>query len=844
MTKKEITLICFLDHPFTHSPHQGIVNALFEKVDNTYIPIGSGEYNCPTNQVFILNGYDSLESKHTNEIFELKVQETNREVKDGDCQFVSAPEHSSALRSKMICAEIVEHSIPNANDMIIVLDQPPVAKTLFLKGDGELYGPFSCDVVDEADASTSLYECHLSTFTQDIRSADNSKLLTPYHYATLDEALIQNKLHTMSTRMVHTRHFIGDIKQTLNDAESFTDYIGDDEIINKYAGMLAANPAIRNFTKGHRDLIKNQVKSIKQFRQHKNRFERLFDLFDLTDEWSGNRTALMEEFIKSSEGQSILKSYIDENKDDYFKEERERFNESLLNEFNQLSDGIVQLKQQKHDIESEIRAEKEKLKNVENEDFQEKELTKKARESIDASLSEKHQELQALSDSLSELKEKYKQYDTVDKLELQISDLKAVCKYEQKNLDSLKGQKVAIQEEIKDENDELLGKLVSLKPKVDMLSGIMPSEPKQQISFITPANYTVSGYDTSSQQEFIESVYENLASYGRKVDFDDLANVIISLSQNQFTLFSGLPGTGKTSLAKLIGSSIGLENRLLNIPVARGWTSQRDVLGFYNALSQSYVSSSTGLYDMLNQMQSKDDHRVNTPAIVLLDEFNLSQPEHYFSPFLEMADSESSRIIHTGDPQSPQLDIPLHVRFLGTINNDESVQVLTPRMLDRSAVIHFEDQVDASSAQVVLEGKNGITKPTISGDDFIKLFNGNANSVLPDDIKNILDVIIKTLYNDSPEYGSQVIVSYRKIKAISNYYNTASSLMISDRLTAFDFAVVQHIIPLLNGFGDTFGKRLVELLSQLPEGLERSRARLQRIIIRGELNLHTYGAMA
>ena len=179
-----------------------------------------------------------------------------------------------------------------------------------------------------------------------------------------------------------------------------------DEIINKYAGMLAANPAIRNFTKGHRELIRNQVKSIKQFRQHKNRFERLFDLFDLTDEWSGNRTALMEEFIKSSKGQSILKSYINENKDDYFKEERERFNESLLNESNQLSDGIVQLKQQKHDIESEIRAEKEKLKNVENEDFQEKELTKKARESIEASLSEKHQELKALSDSLNELKEK------------------------------------------------------------------------------------------------------------------------------------------------------------------------------------------------------------------------------------------------------------------------------------------------------------------------------------------------------------------------------------------------------------------------------------------------------
>ncbi|WP_410315066.1 AAA family ATPase, partial [Klebsiella pneumoniae] len=69
------------------------------------------------------------------------------------------------------------------------------------------------------------------------------------------------------------------------------------------------------------------------------------------------------------------------------------------------------------------------------------------------------------------------------------------------------------------------------------------------------------------REEIIDSVLDALNKQGRKTDYSTAANILTTISQTQFTLFSGLPGTGKTSLAKMLGNCLGLHNRLLNIPV-------------------------------------------------------------------------------------------------------------------------------------------------------------------------------------------------------------------------------------------------------------------------------------
>ena len=243
-------------------------------------------------------------------------------------------------------------------------------------------------------------------------------------------------------------------------------------------------------------------------------------------------------------------------------------------------------------------------------------------------------------------------------------------------------------------------------------------------------------------------------------------------------------------------------------------------------------------------MQDEVIEKNSAPAIVLLDEFNLSQPEHYFSPFLEMADVESARTIFTGDPSKSELSVPNHLRFLGTVNHDDSVQILTPRMLDRASIIHFDDIVQYGSIVSNLSAIDTIDASSIiSGPQFTELFAATRYT-LPDNIQDIIDNIIKILHDDDPKLGNQVIVSYRKRKAINEYHNVASTLLIERNLYALDYAVCQHVAPLLSGYGEQFGNRLSKLLEAIPDEMEMSRKRIERIITKGELNLFSYGAFA
>lgn len=280
----------------------------------------------------------------------------------------------------------------------------------------------------------------------------------------------------------------------------------------------------------------------------------------------------------------------------------------------------------------------------------------------------------------------------------------------------------------------------------------------------------------------------------------------------------------------------------MNIPVARGWTSSKDVLGFYNALSSSFNSSATGLYDLLTQLNREvEEKQEAAPAICLLDEFNLSQPEHYFSPFLEMSDPESKRIVATGDQEVPYLEIPQYLRFLGTINNDESVQALTPRMLDRASIISFDEIEPDYDLSLNTASSLGVLDITpISGNQFIEAFSAKSLE-LPQDIDRTLKVIIDTLRDDKAEFGTPVNVSFRKVKAIRAYHNVTSSMYIDSRFTALDYAVSQHIIPLLNGYGKNFGQRLEQLKNVIPDEMELSQKMLRRIIDTGEQNMFTYG---
>ncbi|WP_254185845.1 AAA family ATPase [Pantoea sp. B270] len=471
-------------------------------------------------------------------------------------------------------------------------------------------------------------------------------------------------------------------------------------------------------------------------------------------------------------------------------------------------------------------------------------LTDERRKQIEVQITAERNKLDGLMSEVKSLEEKYKKFKEYDKIDEEIKTLENDRDRARDKKKQMEEQVDEVRAKLKENNESLTSRLVKLKPDVDALCGLRPRAEAKHLDYDVVIKERYSSTDIEDiREDFIDTVLENLNKQGRKTDYATAANILTTISQCQFTLFSGLPGTGKTSLAKMLGNCLGLKNRFLNIPVARGWTSSRDIIGFYNALSQSFSPAATGLYELIQHLNYElEENRDAAASIILLDEFNLSQPEHYFSPFLEMADPESKRILNTGNPDKAYLNIPDYLRFLGTINQDESVQALTPRLLDRAAIISFDD-FEQNYDLNVLGAENLLEKApdAISGRKFIEIFKANSLD-MPADIEKILQSVIMTLRDDSPEFGIPVIISYRKIKAIRSYYNVAGPLMsMESKYLGLDYAICQHIIPLLNGYGQGFGKRLEALLMIIPDEMEKSIRMLKRVLNHGNQNMFGYG---
>jgi hypothetical protein len=91
-------------------------------------------------------------------------------------------------------------------------------------------------------------------------------------------------------------------------------------------------------------------------------------------------------------------------------------------------------------------------------------------------------------------------------------------------------------------------------------------------------------------------------------------------------------------------------------------------------------------------------------ALVLLDEMNLARVEYYFSEFLSRLEARPSFEMVADQSRRKDSEIPIDIRglgrdlrvfpshnllFAGTMNDDESTQALSDKVLDRGNVLQF-----------------------------------------------------------------------------------------------------------------------------------------------------------
>jgi MoxR-like ATPase len=832
--QNERRVICAIERGYGSSGSDvGELRAFFEIISpSEIIPINSAILFCETEKVFVTGKFSEFQEKFGEKLFEVTCIPTTFEVREGNCSYVTRLDSCTAIKG-LACCQVFEHVLPDVTKQEVVLPSRPLTKSILICNDDYIYGPFEYSCL--SDDSNGYQRYQIKAITTPINTS-----IPSFHIGKLSSTKYISSLYKKEYQPV----LLGNIKKCFESVE-LIDYISDDQIISTYGAKIAQNAEIRSFNKGTIAQIRKSFSSNHEQRLFPERFQRLFEALDNSNSWEGSRKELIDSFLATTSGKGLIESYINKNREDFFKDEKQAFLEKLAEDKSDKLSEIQELKAKKDDIESDIRKSLRdrsqiELNNEPNEALES--LSKQQQDKFNADVERKNRELDVLETQLAALQQKYATFSRMEEVEQEIDGLERDKDRAKKRLDSMEEQVSTVQKELKDTNENLTARLLKLKPDVDALSGIAPRKKSKSVNYNVLIKTDKSSDLNYTREDLIDSTLEALNKLGRKTDYNTVTNILTTISQSQFTLFSGRPGTGKTSLAKMLGNSLGLQNRLLNIPVARGWTSTKDILGFYNALSCSFNPAATGLYELLTQLNQEVKSEIDgAPAICLLDEFNLSQPEHYFSPFLEMSDPESKRIIATGDQDYPYLEVPQYFRFLGTINNDESVQSLTPRMLDRSAIISFDEiEPDYDLSLNSAASLNDLNVTPISGNMFIEAFAPKSLE-LPQDIEQTLKEIIDTLRDDKAEFGTAVNISFRKVKAIRAYHNVTSSMYIDSRFVALDYAVSQHVIPLLNGYGKNFGRRLEQLKSTIPDDMEISHKMLKRIIDNGNQNMFTYG---
>lgn len=269
-------------------------------------------------------------------------------------------------------------------------------------------------------------------------------------------------------------------------------------------------------------------------------------------------------------------------------------------------------------------------------------------------------------------------------------------------------------------------------------------------------------------------------------EIDTLTQFYAGLKTDQLVVLAGSPGTGKTSLVEGFAKAVGAEFRA--IPVQPNWVDKSDLLGFYNPIEKTYVSTPF-LDAILEAKREKNKHKI---FFICLDEMNLAHVEYYFAEFLSklqtdrtiqlysenikndivtelkerfsyfeegkkditldsflmekgQADLENyfqmKKQIHLIHHYPSLLEIPDNIRFVGTINKDATTKDLSPKVVDRSFLMRIdrldEKRMEDLQEQLTNEGYKRVPESFTSDD--ITVIKGEKSGNLKEDLKKLVD---------------------------------------------------------------------------------------------------------
>lgn len=316
-----------------------------------------------------------------------------------------------------------------------------------------------------------------------------------------------------------------------------------------------------------------------------------------------------------------------------------------------------------------------------------------------------------------------------------------------------------------------------------------------------------------------------------------IRNYYIALKAKPFAILTGLSGTGKTRLTRLLSDAItgGTNNQYLLLAVRPDWHDSTPLLGYQNILSDRYIS--TPFLEILHRAAQNENRE--RAFFICLDEMNLARVEHYFAEVLSAMETEEQQIL-LYEGRSTVLSPNLFLT--GSVNMDEATHPFSRKVLDRANTIEFTEVTLKPADALPVE-----TLPEIPFPERQRLFLANCVTTVqtaqtrlaavddsfPEQILATLTTLNELLTPRSMHFG------YRVRDEVMRYAAAAFSIegqgLLSEEpnvnlQTALDLQIVQKVLPRLTGTAEALERLLHDLESWANvQNLPRSAAKLSHM---------------
>ncbi len=331
------------------------------------------------------------------------------------------------------------------------------------------------------------------------------------------------------------------------------------------------------------------------------------------------------------------------------------------------------------------------------------------------------EEMEALRKQIDELKVENTRLNGLVS-EKELTELRTFINNSDSYVIEIQGYKDRL-ESSKNREDSLRRTIEDLKSTVEQLKGEhQKDEDAFQFARKYDSEYSLQNkgfkeYNPSSLYEFAVYMQKKIASSDKPFyyDLDTIRVFIAGLNMSSISILQGISGTGKTSLPREFSKCIISEaieykgqgnDNTPNAPyricaVQSGWRDSMDLMGYYNSFEHKYKETDFFKALYLANLPKYS----NTLFFIILDEMNLSRPEHYFADFLSLLEQkEDERYISVNAPDEvfPKLivqgkmKVPENVRFIGTANHDETTLEFAPKTYDRSNLMEMPKNQDRS----------------------------------------------------------------------------------------------------------------------------------------------------